>query len=502
MGSTTTKSVWTGLLLAAALFSAGGWAQDEKLTPREQELLNTVQSLEKRLGELEKEVATLKTPQPVPQPAAPPATMPVPKEEAKDEMSQKSVEERVAQLEADKKGSLKPMWKDGLRLESPDGQFKLQLGGKVMFDWAWFSQDAALKDSLGNEQDGTQIRMGTLDLRGQIYQDFLYRIEYNLAGNNGPSGFLDTYIGLKNIPYAGTVTIGHFKEPFSFEEITSDTQTTFMERSLANVFAPSRNIGIMVNNAHLGEPDEERLAWAVGAFRRTDNWPSANDSDENEGYSFTARVTGLPWYEDDGRRLLHLGLAYSRRSPNGATVNPYQVQVWPETRMTQFHWITTEGYKPFRLQDARPEDVDLLGLETALVLGPFSLQGEYMHDSVSTTFDRHRAFSGYYAQAGYFLTGESRPYRNATGVFGRVAPKRNFAWGKGPGAWELALRYSSVDLNDGGVRGGRETNYTAGINWFLNPNVRLMLNYTIANIDHDLYEGNIDILQTRFQVDF
>jgi phosphate-selective porin OprO/OprP len=125
-----------------------------------------------------------------------------------------------------------------------------------------------------------------------------------------------------------------------------------------------------------------------------------------------------------------------------------------------------------------------------------------MYDSVNTTFDGRRAFSGYYAQASYFLTGESRPYKNFTGVFDRVKPKENFAWGKGLGAWELTLRYSFVDLNDGGIRGGEETNYTAGVNWYLNPNVRLMLNYTLADIVHDLYEGDIDMLQARFQVDF
>jgi phosphate-selective porin OprO/OprP len=490
------------LLLVALLLPARGWAQEETLTPREQALLNTVQALEKRMGELEKEVATLKKAQPVPQSEAQPASNSASKEEPKDGMSQKSVEERVAQLEEDKKGSLKPVWQDGLRVESPDGQFKLQVGGKLFVDWTWFSQDAVLKESVYDEQNGTQIRMGALDLRGQIYQDILYRIEYDFAGNNGPTGFLDAFVGMKNIPYAGTLTIGHFKEPFSLEELTSDTYTTFMERSLPNVFAPARNTGVMLNNAHFGEPGRERLAWAAGVFRRTDNWSSENDANENEGSSVTARVTGLPWYAEDGRRLLHLGVAYSHREPNGGATNRYQLQSWPENRMTGFHWVTTEGYKTFRLQDARAENADLFGLETALVCGPFSLQGEYTHDSVDTTFDSHRAFSGYYAQAGWFLTGENRPYENATGVFGRVKPKKNFAWGKGAGAWELGLRYSYIDLDDGGVRGGKETNYTAGVNWFLNPNVRVMLNYTIASIDHDLYEGDIDILQTRFQVDF
>ena len=164
--------------------------------------------------------------------------------------------------------------------------------------------------------------------------------------------------------------------------------------------------------------------------------------------------------------------------------------------------MNSEGFAGFRLGDARADNVNLYDLEAALVWGPLSLQGEYMINDVETTFGGDLSFDSWYAQASYFVTGESRTYKNSNGVFDRIRPKRNFEWGKGLGAIELAARYSSLDLDDGGVRGGEEDNITLGINWYLNPNTRFMINYIMADIEHDLYSGDINIFQTRFQIDF
>src|SRR5690606_16204002 len=111
-------------------------------------------------------------------------------------------------------------------------------------------------------------------------------------------------------------------------------------------------------------------------------------------------------------------------------------------------------------------------------------------------------FDGYYAQLGYFLTGETRPYRNASGIFDRVKPRRNFGWKEdsGWGAWEVTARYSEIDLNDGGIRGGEQADFTLGLNWYLNPNTRIVWNYIHGDVDHDLYDGSFDSFLMRFQV--
>ena len=109
-------------------------------------------------------------------------------------------------------------------------------------------------------------------------------------------------------------------------------------------------------------------------------------------------------------------------------------------------------------------------------------------------------FNGFYAFASYFLTGEHRPYSTSSGTFAGIKPKQNFLDGKGGlGAWEIAARYSQLDLNDEGIDGGKLGDFTFGLNWYLNPNYRVTFNYVFADLKD---VGDTHILGMRFQVAF
>ena len=123
---------------------------------------------------------------------------------------------------------------------------------------------------------------------------------------------------------------------------------------------------------------------------------------------------------------------------------------------------------------------------------------------------RNTTFWGTYAQLSYFLTGEHRNYNLGSGAFARVKPNANFNPLKGDwGAFQIGVRYSYIDLNDEFVRGGKMWDITAGINWHLFPNTRVSLNYVHSELDNrlispdpDNLDGNADIVQARFQIDF
>jgi phosphate-selective porin OprO/OprP len=147
------------------------------------------------------------------------------------------------------------------------------------------------------------------------------------------------------------------------------------------------------------------------------------------------------------------------------------------------------------------ESVTLLALEAALVRGPAALQAEVvtaMADAPSPGGDP--SFLSYYVQAAWLLTGESVSYRRAEGVFGGVAPQRNFSVADGgAGAWQLAARWSRIDLSDEGIAGGELSDISLGLNWFLNPITRITGNVVLADLES---AGQMTSILTRMEIDF
>jgi phosphate-selective porin OprO/OprP len=112
-------------------------------------------------------------------------------------------------------------------------------------------------------------------------------------------------------------------------------------------------------------------------------------------------------------------------------------------------------------------------------------------------------FGGGYVSASWMLSGESRPYDRTSGTFGRVIPRRAFNPGQGSwGAWEIAARYSHLDLNSEEVSGGRINMLMLGLNWYLHSHVKCRFNYGFGNVGGRTPEGDLNIFQTRVEVDF
>lgn len=369
-------------------------------------------------------------------------------------------------------------WGKGIRFETGDNAFKIEIGGRIMNDWAFMNEDDSVKDAVGELQDATtEFRRARFYIAGTIYDKIIFKAQYDFAG--GDADFKDVYLGLKKLTGVGTLKLGHIKEAFGLEELTSSKYITFMERALPAVFTPGRNTGIGVLKTEL----DERLTWAAGAFLDAGSFGD-EDGAENS-FAASARITGIPWYEGKDR-LLHLGLAYSYRDAKDDSV---RFRERPETHLAP-EFVDTGGIGA--------DSENRYGIETALVYGPLSVQGEYMVAKVDALSGSDPEFSGYYAYVSYFLTGEHRAYKKSAGAFSRVKPKANFGKG-GFGAWELALRYSALDLNDETITGGELEDITFGVNWYLNPNVRVMGNYVRADLDG---VGDANIFQTRFQIDF
>jgi len=188
----------------------------------------------------------------------------------------------------------------------------------------------------------------------------------------------------------------------------------------------------------------------------------SNDSQrKSEGEGGVLRLTVSP-IEGKGK-LLHFGIAGEYRQPSDNDL--LRIRARPESYMTDVRLVTTGNIR-------NVSDTVLLGLETAMTAGPLTVQGEYMAMSVSRDIGSDLDFSGWYASAGVFLTGETRDYSNSRGVIG--GPRHiKHGWG----ALEAGIRYGNLDLEDQDIAGGKEDNLAFALNWYVNDNIRFMLNY-------------------------
>jgi phosphate-selective porin OprO/OprP len=388
-------------------------------------------------------------------------------------------------------------WSNGFKLDRNDGAFKLRFGGRVLNDWAMVDLNESLENAIGGEGHGTEFRRARLYFSGTLYDRVIFKANYEFANTgNGTTRLKDAFIGLKEVGPLGTVIVGHMKEPFSLDARTSSKYLTFMERALTDVFAAGRNTGFAAQNTAF----EKRLFWRVGAFK------DANDSgfgfDDDGMWNVGGRLVGVPLYENDGEKVVHLGFSYSHQFRAGSDFM-LRYRRKPESHLAPYLADTGETIPT--------NDINLVNPEFAIVWGPASFQAEYMRSFVSgDDGTRNSTFWGAYAQLSYFLTGERRNYKLGSGNFGRVKPNANFNPMKGDwGAFQVGVRYSYLDLNDEFVRGGKMWDITAGINWHLFPNTRVMLNYVHSELDNRLIspdpddvDGNADIVQARFQLDF
>lgn len=375
----------------------------------------------------------------------------------KTEALKDDVEKKVAEATKD---IPKVNLTERLEFQSQDGNFRWKVGGRIHADAVFIDSDNI------DRGNATNFRRARLEVDGTLWKVWQTKIQYDFTGS-GRDGIRDMYIR-----YAGWdnahATVGHFKVPFSLEELTSSNNITFMERSLAN--APvstllSRQVGV-------GASTQFNDMFTLHGMLYSTNGP-ASPSDEtiNEGWGIGGRGTFAPI--NDGTRLVHLGVAGTYMDANEDGVSNLRLRQRPEIGFGTR--IVDTGALGGGINGVK--DVTMIGGEAAFMYGPASLQGEYIVTNVnrgsglsSPTFD------GFYVQGSYILTGESRRYSFGSGSFGN--PRPNAVVGRGGwGAWELALRYSNLNLNDSGILGGKVDNITAGINWYPTGNLRFMANY-------------------------
>lgn len=390
------------------------------------------------------------------------------------------------------------------------------VNGVFQADAGFFSQDEESRLAHGNIQDGADFRRARLSAKGAVTETVNYMFQMDFAFFGRPT-FTDVWVEQTQLPVLGNFRIGQWKQPFSLEVVSSFRYTTFMERSvLFQPFTPFRHLGA----GFYDHSENLNWTWAASGFRSGQDQFGDSISDVG-GWGTAERLTHLLYYDEpaEGRYYLHTGMGHFFSRPPRDLFN---FRTIPEIYIGENApgVVGTSGQAATGAFDGTPffvatgplrlNNYNVVGAELLWVNGPWSLQSEAMATFANRIDGENLFFSGAYAQVGYFLTGEHRPYDRNLGQIDRVKPFTNFfRVGRGAdacagwGAWELASRVSVIDLNDKDVRGGELLDLTMGLNWYWNPFTKVVFNYIHAFNNNPTYGRNdTDIFAMRAQVDF
>lgn len=373
---------------------------------------------------------------------------------------------------------IKVSWKGAPEISAKGWSFKPR--GRLQFDAANVSRPAGIADSgLGFSNE---LRRAYLGVQGTMPGGFGYRVDIDFAP--GSPEFQEAYIDYTR--GRTTITVGQHNGFQSLEELTSDVNTSFMERAaFTDAFGFERRLGISAQ--YRGKA----VLLQGGVF--TDNIADLSD-DANGSYGFDGRIVFSPKL---GGTQLHAGASAHYRDA-GSVGAGTRYRQRPQVHPTDVRFLATPGL-PVTAETN-------YGLELAAITGPFHAAAEAHWMNVSLAGAADPTFFGGYVEAGWVLTGESRGYKD--GAFDRLKVKNPVQDG-GIGAFVLNVRYDHLDLSDAGVIGGRQQGYLASLIWKPTDYVLFALNggrmifddAAIAGAGGDRDYG-ATIVGLRSQIDF
>ncbi len=365
-------------------------------------------------------------------------------------------------LEAIAASTPKVETKGGIKLTSPDRKFEASLGGRIHFDAYAFDRDLAATTGT------SEFRRARLTLSGKAL-GWDYKLEQDFAAGSNLDGLRDAYIatGL----WGGKATIGHFKPYRSMEELTSSNEILMMERPFASATGLFSGRQFQQGVGYLRAGDNYTAGFTVFNLR------GASGS-RNEGMGTSGRVTFAP--VNDDANTLHFGAWASRENANQGSADLTATANYAGRRGPSLAIASTAG--------ASGDSVAAYGLEVAGAFGPLFFQGEYVRAAFGQPLGPDQDVETWYLQGSWLLNGGHKVYKSATGVFGSPRVDR--------GLWELTARYDTIENRD---LTGREASSTIlGLNYYVNPNLRFMFNWTRGDNGFTGDETGQYALRTQF----
>ena len=390
-------------------------------------------------------------------------------------------------------------------IESADGRNAIFLTGRLHFDIGDYldykpgSKFAAVQDL----NSGTNARRARLGIVGRFMNDWDYNFIFDFGGSSdgyppttgalasGLENALVTYTGLKNRGVPLVFDIGYMDVPFSLEESNSSNDVPFVER--ASIINVATNIFANDFRSALGARSYDDDYWA-GLYLTGPTSGTTHTTGEQVGVA--GRAGYNIWKAPEGFIHLEGNVGALLKPPAPGGIRSITLSDRPELRVDPTQILSTGSTLGTA---ANPlNNAVVYGVGGAAEWRNVVVSGEYYRIDVDRQGLATNTFDGGYVEASWVITGEQRKYSPPSGGYLRPVPEHVFApwddqWGSG--AFELAARYSTINLNDhftpgvapargsNAVGGGQQTVYAVGLNWYPNANVRFLFDYLHGRIN-------------------
>jgi phosphate-selective porin OprO/OprP len=511
--------------------------------------------LEKRVEEPAKEIDALKAQLNQPAPPAPPPPPPAEVSASQFEALQNQVYEQAAATKSQAIVKFVPSTaythqKARPVLSSADGKYTFSPYVLVQGDWASYSKGDPLANTVSADKDplkssGENFRRGQLGFQGTFAGDFGYAFVYDFGGTNGDETYQgyagattaasnytastgagsgphiqQAWVSYKGILDPFTFKVGAMATPANLADMTSSADLLFNERP-----SPAQ-----LSRGLAGDDGRESVGfigngdiWYASAFMTGDTYGKAALIAPQTTYggsqeAIVSRFAIAPWQDSATNFNVHFGGNFSyviHPAESTSTASPgvtsYNITFSdrPELRVDNVMFLSTT---------INATSAYAGGLEAAVSYGPVMFEGENFWYGVQRNNPvagvTNPTFSGWYIEGSWVLTGEPRQYNMATASFVRPSPADPFnpssdSWG----AWELAGRYSSTDLNydttsavkGDPVFGGLQNIASVGVNFYPNDILKFMFDWQsvkLENIGALNNDGHYDTFEIRTQVNF
>jgi phosphate-selective porin OprO/OprP len=365
----------------------------------------------------------------------------------------------------------------------------LTLGGGFLLDYAGYLQN----DNGNKQMDSANVELNpgffVRDTRIMVSGKFKTKRAITWKAGFMYDGQLDAwFLRETGIMVAVPELWGHFfvgrtKEGFSQSKVQVGYAGELIERHLALDPIPILADGVK----WLGFLPKQHVFWNIGVYT---DWISKNESFSTYKSQFVARIGWLPIYSEPSKTNLHVAFNIRLAHPDDDNI---RLRSRPEVGTRAPYFIDTGEFPTTKSTH--------LGGELYYSSAPWFFGAEYYWHKFNSPERNNPVFSGGELVAGYMFTGESHPYNAVSSIYGFVQVNKSVFKG-GQGAWEALLRFSTFDLNDAVIQGGKFWRISPQVNWYLSQNVRFELMYGYGVLDRFNIKGVTQFFQSRLQLSF